>query len=118
METTACAVHQPVQHLDVVDGSGEVDGLAPMPTNIKDQLPGLAAMLQYLATQIGREAVQLQLKASIDLRKAYDADDYRAVNAIYRRGHGWVDCQEAGYCVGVPKQAMQTFALKHRRSQA
>lgn len=115
METIACAVHQSVHQVDVVDGL--TDGLPPMPTNIKEQMPGLASMLQYLAVQIGRDAVQRQLKASIDLRRAYDADDYQAVNAMYRRGHGWVDCQEGGFCVGVPKQAMQTFALKHRRGQ-
>jgi hypothetical protein len=109
METTTCAVHQHGQHVDVVDD------LLPPPTNIKEQMPGLAAMLQFLAGNIGRESVTLQLKASMDLREAYDADDYRAVNEIYRRGHGWIDWEESGYCVGVPKRAMAAFAAKHRR---
>jgi hypothetical protein len=91
-----------------------VDGLLPVPSSIKDQMPLLAAMLQTLSAQLGRDHVQLQLKASIDLRKAFDSDDYRAVSAVYRRGHGWIDWQENGYCIGVPKPAMQAFAQKHR----
>jgi hypothetical protein len=77
-------------------------------------MPLLAAMLQDLSAQLGRESIQAQLKASMDLRKAFDADDYQAVNAIYRRGHGWIDWQEAGFCIGVPSAAMQAFAKRHR----
>lgn len=108
METTTCDVH----HHD--HQSAEVDGLLPPPSNIKLQMPGLAAQLQFLAGNLGRESVTLQLKASLDLRKAYDADDYKAVSAIYKRGHGWIDWEEGGYCVGVPKRAMQAFAKRHR----
>ena len=82
----------------------DVDGLAalpPTPTNIKEQMPLLAAMLKDLAAQLGRERIQFQLKASMDLRKAFDADDYREVNSIYRRGHGWIDWQEAGFCLSL-----------------
>lgn len=49
-------------------GAG-ADGL-PVPANIKDQMPRLAAMRQSLAANIGRDAVQLRLKASMDLRNA------------------------------------------------
>ena len=108
METTTYDVHHNDQQPDVMDG------LLPPPSNIKVQMPGLAAQLQFLAGNLGRESVTLQLKASIDLRKAFDADDYRAVNAIYKRGHGWIDWEEGGYCVGVPKRAMQAFAKRHR----
>ena len=108
MESTTCTVQHHGQH---VDG---VDGLAPMPTSIKDQMPVLARMLQDLAANMGRESVQLQLKASMDLRRAFDADDYQAVSAVYRRGDGWVSAVENGFCVGVPDAAMKAFAQRHR----
>lgn len=109
METTTCAVHHHGQHLDVVDG------LPPVPTNIKEQMPQLATMLQDLAAQLGRERMHQLVKASMDIRRAYDADDYRAVSAVYARGHGWTNWQEGGYCLGVPNEAMAAFAKKHRR---
>lgn len=90
------------------------DGLGPIPASIKDQMPELAGMLQSLSNQLGRETVQLQIKASIDLRRAFDADDYTTVNAIYRRGHGWIHWQENGFFIGVPEQAMRDFAKRHR----
>jgi len=108
MDSTACTVQHHGQH---VDG---VDGLLPMPTNIKLQMPILAKLLQDLAANLGRESVQLQLKASMDLRRAYDADDYQAVRAVYRRGDGWVSAVENGFCVGVPEEAMKAFARRHR----
>jgi hypothetical protein len=108
METTTCDVQQSVRHVDAVDG------LLPMPTNIKVQMPDLASMLQQLAANVGRDTVQRQLQASVDLRHAYDADDYRAVNAVYRRGDGWVSWSENGYCVGVPSDVMAAFAKRHR----
>lgn len=108
METTTCDVQHGVQHPDVPDG------LPPMPTNIKLQMPNLARMLQELAGNIGRDLVQRQLQASVDLRRAFDADDYRAVNAVYRRGDGWVSWSEGGYCVGVPSDVMAAFAKRHR----
>lgn len=77
-------------------------------------MPKLAAMLQHLSANMGRESVQNQLKASMDLRRRFDANDYVGVNEVYRRGHGWIDWQEAGYCIGVPKAAMQAFAKRHR----
>lgn len=108
MESTTCDVRESVRD------KKNADVLPPVPASIKDQMPLLAATLQNLSAQLGRESIQLQLKASLDLRKAFDADDYRAVNAIYRRGHGWIDCQEGGFCIGVPKAAMQAFAKRHR----
>jgi hypothetical protein len=108
METTTCAVQHHGQQLD------GVDGLLPPPTNIKEQMPQLASTLQWLSGNLGRESVVRQLKASMDLRKAYDADDYRAVNAVYKRGHGWIDCEEGGFCVGVPRRFMEAFAKRHR----
>ncbi len=108
MKSTTCDVRDNDRDVTVMDG------LLPVPASIKTQMPGLAEMLKSLVDQIGRDAVQLQLKASIDLRRAFDADDYRAVNEIYRRGHGWIDWQENGFSIGVPAVAMQTFAQRHR----
>ncbi len=108
MESTACDVRDNDRDI------GVPDGLLPVPVSIKDSMPELAAMLKSLVEQIGRDAVQLQLKASIDLRRAFDADDYRAVNEVYRRGHGWISCREAGFDIGVPAPAMQAFAQRHR----
>ncbi len=108
METTTCTVQHHGQHPD------GVDGLLPPPTSIKDQMPQLAAMLQNLSSQLGRDNVQRLVKASMDLRKAYDADDYREVSKVYARGHGWTNWEEGGYSLGVPNAAMQAFAKKHR----
>jgi hypothetical protein len=108
MESTTCDG----QHHD--RNSDEVAGLKPQPTNIKEQMPQLATMLQDFSGQFGRERVQLQVKASIDLRRAFDADDYEAVRAVYRRGHGWIDWEENGFCIGVPGWAMKAFAKRHR----
>ncbi len=108
METMTCDVQHPVRDLDVLDG------LPPAPTSIKDQMPDLAAFLQSLAANIGRDHVQLQLKASIDLRRAFLSDDYAAVREVYRRGHGWVYWEERGYCMGVPAGRMIEFARRHR----
>jgi hypothetical protein len=108
MESKACDVRDNGQDVDVLDG------LPPMPTSIKAQMPELAAFLQSLAANIGRDRVQLQLKGSVDLRKAYSADDFRAVNGVYRRGHGWVVWQENGFLVGVLADAMAAFAKRHR----
>lgn len=108
METTACTVQHQKQMPDVVDG------LLPPPTSIKEQMPKLAAMLQNLSGQLGRDSVQRLVRASMDLRKAYDADDYKAVSSVYARGHGWTNWEEGGYSLGVPNAAMQAFAKKHR----
>jgi hypothetical protein len=91
-----------------------VAGLAPLPTNIKDQMPVLAGLLQKVAVSMGRESINLQIRASMDLRRAYDADDYRGVSAVYRRGHGWINAQENGFCLGVPDAAMKAFVKRHR----
>lgn len=111
MESTACAVRHSVRLTEELDG---MDGLAPMPPNIRDLMPGLAAMLQSLAPQIGQVGVQDMLRASMDLRRAYDADDYRAVAAVYARRVGWLHWQEGGYQVGVPPEHMAAFARRHR----
>lgn len=108
MESTACDVQHHGQQVDVVDG------LPPMPTNIKLQMPECAAFLQSLAANVGRDQVQQMLKASVDLRRAFDRNDYAAVRAVYRRGHGWIDWAEAGYLVGVSSDAMTRFARQHR----
>jgi hypothetical protein len=111
MESITCNVRENVR--DEI----QTDGLPPVPSSIKEQMPLLAAMMQDLSSQLGRESVQLQLQASMDLRKAFDADDYRQVSEIYRRGHGWIDWQEKGYCIGVPAAAMKHFAQRHRGNQ-
>ena len=110
MESTACDVRDNDRDIDVMDG------LLPVPSSIKGQMPKLAGMLRNLSNQLGRESVQRQLKASVDLRAAFDADDYQAVKSIYRRGHGWIDAQEDGFCVGVPELAMRDFARRHREA--
>jgi len=110
MKSTTCDVRDNDRDVDVVDG------LPPMPASIKNQMPKLATLLQSLAAQLGRDSVQLQLKASMDLRRAFDADDYRAVSEVYRRGHGWVAATENGFCIGVPAPAMQEFARRHREA--
>ena len=108
MNSTSCAVQHHVQDVDVLDG------LPTMPANIKEQMPELAKFLQGLAANIGRDEVQRMLKSSVDLRRAYDSDDYQAVRAVYGRGLGWVTWLENGYLVGVPAVAMATFARRHR----
>lgn len=108
MESTSCDGQHNGQQIDVVAG------LLPVPTSIKDQMPQLATILQDFAANMGREDIQLQVKASIDLRRAFDADDYQAVSAVYRRGHGWIDWQENGFCIGVPGWAMKAFVKRHR----
>ena len=85
-----------------------------MPTNIKLQMPQCAAFLQSLAANVGRNQVQQMLKASVDLRRAFDRNDYAAVRAVYRRGHGWIDWAEGGFLVGVASEAMSEFARQHR----
>lgn len=111
MESTTCDVQHNVRQLDVVDG------LPIQPNNIKEQMPVLAQQLQSLAANVGRESVQRMLKASMDLRAAFDANDYRAVNEVFKRGHGWVAAQENGFCVGVPENVMRDFAKRHRRAR-
>lgn len=111
MESTTCNVRDNDRDKTT---RPDVAGLGPVPSDIKAQMPVLAWMLRNLADQLGRESVQQQLKASVDLRAAFDADDYRGVNAVYRRGHGWIDAEEGGFCVGVPAGVMQAFARRHR----
>lgn len=111
MESTACDVHHHDRHVDVVDV------IPPAPTSIKDQMPGLANVLQQLAANMGREFVQKMVKASVELRAAYEADDFQAVNALYRSGSGWLAVAENGYFMGVPESAMKAFALRHRRAR-
>jgi hypothetical protein len=110
MESTTCDVQHNGQQV------GVVDGLSPTPTSIKDQMPELAKLLQDLAVNGGRESVQVMLKATMDLRRAYEVDDYAAVCAIYRRGDGWINAQENGFCMGVPDADMKAFAKRHREA--
>lgn len=108
MESTTCDGQHHDQQVDVVAG------LEPSPTNIKTQMPQLSIWLQDLAVNMGRESVQAMVKATMDLRRAFDADDYAAVSAVYRRGDGWINAQENGFCMGVPDAAMKAFAKRHR----
>jgi len=112
METTSCDVHHHGQQVDVMDG------IPPAPSSIKVQMPELAKYLQDIAAQMGRETVALQVKATVDLRNAFDQDNYRAVNLVYRRGHGWVSWGENGFYFGVPEDAMRAFARRHREARA
>lgn len=111
METTACDVQHDVRMVD------EADGLPPLPRSIKEQMPVLAGWLQELAGQLGRDHVDRMVRASVDLRKAFDRDDYEAVQEVYRRGHGWIDSTEGGFCMGVPADRMKEFAKKHREAR-
>lgn len=111
MESTTCDVQQAVQHTEALDG---LPKLLPSPTSIKAQMPLLAAQLQQLAAQMGREFVDLQVRASMDIRAAYDKDDRWAVSAVYRRGHGWISSIEGGACLGVPDEYMRAFVRRHR----
>ncbi len=113
MESTTCAVHQSVHQAETLDG---VPVLDPAPTSIKDQMPELAALLQQLAVNVDRGFVQDMVRAAVDLRLAYDRDDYQAVKAVYARRHGWIDCAEGGYQLGVPEVHMKAFARRHRRA--
>ena len=110
MESTACDVHHRDRQVDVVDV------IPPAPTSIKDQMPGLANVLRQLADNMGRDFVQKMVKASVDLRAAYEADDYQAVNCLYRSGTGWLAVEENGYFIGVPEASMKAFAQRHRRA--
>ena len=110
MESIACDGHQHDRHVDVVDG------IAPSPTSIKEQMPFLAKNLQLLAASVGRDHVQKMVAASVALRAAFDADDYPSVNRIYRSGQGWITAEENGFFLGVPEAAMRAFAKRHRRS--
>lgn len=110
MESTTSDVQQDVQQFSVVDGGG----LPPAPTSIKEQMPLLAEFLRDLASKYSRDAVGRMVQASVDLRKAYDRDDYQGVREVYQRGCGWIDGIEGGYCLGVPAEAMRTFAQRHR----
>jgi hypothetical protein len=114
MESITYAVQNNVQDLKELDG---VDGLAPMPTSIKDQMPAIAKFLQDLAANMGRDHVAAMVKASIDLRKAYDRDDFKAVSEVYARKQGWVTCLESGYQLGVPDAQMSAFAKRHRSNR-
>jgi hypothetical protein len=109
MESISCDVHHGDHLLDVVDAIG------PMPTNIKLQMPTLAVLLQSLAANMGREHIHAMVEATVELRRAFDADDYHAVSAIYGRRKGWAEASENGFTFGVPEAAMKAFAARHRR---
>lgn len=111
MESITCDVRGDVRDM------GVPDGLAPAPSNIRNQMPVLAEYLQVLASQLGREHVDLMVRASVDMRQAFDRDDYAGVREVYRRGHGWIDATESGYCLGVPAEFMRQFARRHREAR-
>jgi hypothetical protein len=111
MESITYAVQDCVQLTEQLDG---LDTLPPMPTSIKDQMPGIASLLQQLSANMGREGIATTVKAAVDLRKAYDRDDYAGVSAVYARNVGWLTRFEAGYQLGVPDAHMVAFAKRHR----
>lgn len=111
MESTACVVQDAVRLTEHLDG---MDGLLPAPSQIKGAMPELARMLQQLADQVGADAVQAMVRASMALRRAYDADDYHAVAAVYARRVGWITWAEGGHQLGVPEAHMAAFARRHR----
>ena len=121
MKSITCNVQQNVQEAEFAGRRTEnLDGLpelAPVPTSIKEQMPVLASMLQDLAANIGREQVAPTVKAAIDLRRAYDRDDYAAVKAVYDRKNGWVTCAEGGHQVGVPARYIRAFWARHRAAR-
>lgn len=119
MKSTACNVQQNDQdggragrRTENVDG---LPDLAPIPASIKDQMPVLASMLQDLSASLGREQVAPLVKAAVDLRRAYDRDDYAGVKAVYDRKDGWVTCAEGGFQMGVPARYIRAFWVRHRR---
>ena len=112
MKSTTYAVQHAVQQTETLDG---LDVLLPMPTSIKEQMPVIAEYLQQLAANMDRDFVGVTVKASIDLRRAYDADDFAAVSAVYARKNGWITCEEGGFQLGVPDAHMAAFAQRHRR---
>lgn len=114
MESTTYAVQKTVQLTEVLDG---LDALPPVPTSIKDQMPGIAGVLQELAANMGREHVAAMVKASIDLRRAYDRDDRSGVSEVYARKEGWVTCAEGGFQLGIPDVHMSAFANRHRKEK-
>lgn len=111
MESITYAVQDAVQLTEELNG---MDKLAPMPASIKDQMPGNAQTLQELAANMGRDFVAAMVKASIDLRKAYDRDDFRVVSEVYARKQGCITALEGGYQLGVPDAHMAAFAKRHR----
>lgn len=112
MKTTACDVRNAVQKTETLDG---LDVLLPAPASIKEQMPHMAAALQSIAQNMGREFVTAMVRASMDLRAAYDADDYRAASRVYARKDGWISCSEGGCQLGVPEAHMRAFARRHRK---
>ena len=112
MESITYAVQDAVQLTEELDG---MDALLPMPSSIKEQMPANAQTLQELASSMGRESVAAMVKASIDLRKAYDRNDRAAVSKVYTRGHGLITSTEGGHQLGVPDAHMSAFAKRHRR---
>ena len=112
MKSTSCAVQDDVQETEKLVG---LDALPPVPTSIKEQMPDMAAMLQSISGYMGREFVGAMVKASMDLRRAYDADDFRAASQVYARKDGWIAGYESGYQLGVPEGHMKAFAKRHRR---
>lgn len=115
MNSTTCDVQDDVQYTARLDG---LDALPPVPTSIKEQMPNMAATLQGIAGYMGREFVGAMVKASMDLRRAYEADDYPAASQVYARKDGWIACCESGFQLGVPEGHMKAFARRHRNGAA
>lgn len=97
---------------------GNPMALLPRPTSIKAQMPVLADQLRQIAAQMGDEMVNTLVRNSIDLMKAYEADDYRAMSAVYRRKTGWINAHEDGVQLGLSTEQVQTFAQRHRSTYA
>lgn len=112
MKSTTCNVQDDVQKTELLDG---LDMLPPVPASIKDEMPNMAAMLQSISGYMGREFVAAMVKASMDLRRAYDSNDFRAASQVYARKDGWIACGESGFQLGVPDAYMKAFANRHRK---
>ncbi len=91
--------------------------LLPEPTNIREQMPELSAMLRQLAAPpIGRNGVERMIKKSLAMMRAYAAKD----SAAYRRlqcgegcVNGWI---ENGFQLGLT--SAQHATMKGRQHGA
>lgn len=106
------AVHHPA-------GSKTMDGgqLYPEPTDIRRQMPGLAAWLEDWEREFPG-AARDALRAGGAIRKALLADDFELVSAIYASGRGWAWWREGGFEWGIDPEIVRAFAQRHRARRA
>ena len=118
MKSTSYAVHQSVHQPKVVDGMAESGRIGAVPKSIKAEMPVLAGVLQDLEAGMGAQFVAGLVRTAMEIRRAFDADDFRAVSAVYARRAGWINASEGGYQLGVPEADMRAFAARHRKARA